>query len=225
MPQRIKGDRLNTVIAHKADGSPLRARDAILDWLREGFPWDTAILRSSIDPSTMRKWLATAARAREHALINPDAKLTVEARDLIVFAKQVDQAQAEGEQRYWSNMHELARGNLSKTTTTIKLVAQAGAAGNPQRGVPPGFVELERTVKSERTLPQFRALQWILENRYGRRLPLDVRVTEVGALSDDERAEAIGDAMEHWLRVHDIDVPTELSSNGHAPTNGHDPAG
>ena len=60
----------------------------------------------------------------------------------------------------------------------------------------------------------WRACVAFLERRFpkdwGRRIEVSTAYTD--ALTDDERALAIGDAMEHYLRVHDIDVPPELST-------------
>jgi len=59
----------------------------------------------------------------------------------------------------------------------------------------------------------WRAIAEFMARRYPqrwRRTDADDRLPSY--LSDDQRAWAIGDAMEHYLRVHDVDVPPELST-------------
>jgi len=73
----------------------------------------------------------------------------------------------------------------------------------------------------------WRACVAFLERRFpkdwGRRVELS-STSYPDALTDDERADAIADAMEHYLRIHDVDVPPELSTQIPAypgSSNGH----
>jgi len=70
----------------------------------------------------------------------------------------------------------------------------------------------------------WRSCRDFLRARFPQRWKLDDGSRPTSYLSDDERAVAIGDAMEHYLRVHDIDVPPELSTQKReflGSSNGH----
>lgn len=204
--------RLTAVVGVDADGNPITVRERILTWLRSGIPYDTAVLRANISTGTMQHWLRTAAKAEERHLINPDKPLTPHEQELIEFSREVEQAQAEGEARYMTAMGLLAQGGREVKHTVEKVVVNPDGT---QRVV-------ERVTRHSTALPSFQALKWILENRYGRRAPLDVRV-EQGALDEQERARELADAIETWLvHEHELAGDQQALPAPKATQNGHE---
>jgi hypothetical protein len=198
--------RLNDVIGKREDGTPVLVRERILEWISAGIPYDTSILRANVSLSTAQRWMKEAAKAEELSMTNPLHKLSAYQRDLVVFSRQLENARAEGEAKFHEAMHKLAEGDLASSTTVVKMVEDATAPG--------GFRVVERSVKTERTLPHFAAIRWVLENRYGRRLPTELvwRDTLTGALSDDEGVDALIAGAEAYLSQRET---------GGGSTNGH----
>lgn len=200
--------KLNAVVGRTDDGKPIRVRDRIIEFIERGAPYNTAAAASGISTSTLHHWLRQAAGAAERVLINPQSRLTPHERDLIVFQRQLDAANATADMRYRKNMDDLATGGLSRSTILVK-----------QQMVDGRMAEVERTSRVERTLPSFAANRWILEDRIGPRIAGVDRV-EDGELSDDEALTQLGDAMEHWLSVRDADAPQPADSHSNGSGNG-----
>lgn len=201
--------RLNERVGVKPDGTPITTRTAILEWLRQPLPNGTAIAHAGVHTSTMNNWIREAARAARRLEINPKARLTPHERDLIVFARQVEAARAEGEAKLWGVVNKLAEGGLRRTKISVKTERRV-VNGQTQD------VEVERKTIVEETLPSLNAARYLLEAVYGNTRTLEERDI---AMSDDDAAQHLGDAMERWLSTREADVqPPALdhSTNGHA---------
>lgn len=200
--------RLNDVVAMDGE-TKITVRDRILGWISAGIPYDTSILRANVSLSTAQRWMKEAAKAEELAMTNPLHKLSAYQRDLVVFSRQLEHARAEGESKFHEAMHAIASGNLAETTTVIKTVEDQTQAT--------GYRIVERSVTTKRTLPHYGALKWVLENRYGRRMPTELiwRDTLTGALSDDEGVDALIAGAEAYLTQRAIGTGDENGSNGH----------
>lgn len=192
---------LNAPIGTKPDGTKITTRSAILEWLETGLPFDTSLAHAGISRSSVNQWLLAAARAQRRVEIDRHAKLTPHERDLIVFSRQVDKAVAVAEAKYWTVMNTLAEGGARRTVVTVKT--ERNAAGQD--------VEVERTTRVEQMLPSLGALKWVLDRRIDSRKLFDARVDE--AMSDEDAAVHLGDAMELWLSTRDADAPK--NANGH----------
>lgn len=203
----MREPRLNQVVARE-NGVDVTVRDRILDWLRAGIPYDTSVLRSGIGLTRVHEMLREAAKAEELAMTNPTAKLSAWQRDLVVFSRQIEHAKAEGEAKFHELMGSLAVGGLAETTVTVKMVEDANAPG--------GWRTVERSSKTTRTLPHYAAVKWILENRYGRRVPTELvwHDTLTGALSDSEGVDALIEGAEAYLAQR-------AEQRGNGSTNGH----
>lgn len=181
--------RLTAVIDRTATGEPITVRDRILTWLRTGLPFNTTVLRAGISPGTAEHWMKEASRINERLLLNPNAQLTDHERDLVDFNHELEVARAEGEARYFVLLAQLAEGGLKQTTVTEK-VDRTGRV-------------IERSTKTETTLPSERALFWMLERRYpasyAKHIVLD-RTGGADPLDEQERAELVVDALEDMLR-------------------------
>jgi len=208
---------LNKPVGRDENGEIITARDRILAWVASGIPYDTSVLRAGVGLVTVHSWLREAARAEELTMTNPSHKLTPYQRDLIVFSHQLEHAKAEGEAKFHESMQAIAHGNLSQVTTTLKLVEDPTSNGDARTGTPAGWRVVERTVKTERTLPHFAALRWVLENRYGRKLPTELvwRDTISGTLSDDEGVDVLIAGAEAYLEQRAAAIEaTSTESNG-----------
>lgn len=181
--------RLHEVV-RLADGRTVTVRDSIVDWLRRGQPYGLSIARAGVSTGTVEHWLRQAARAEAKLAANPDTELTDHELDLIEFSRDVEQARAEGQAMFEQIMSSLATGG--RTREVIREKVEVDAQGRERT--------VERTTTTETTLPDFRAVQWVLENRYGRRAPTELVVA--GALPVEERAHLVADAIESWL-VHE----------------------
>ena len=189
MPRPLgRPTRLTAVIGTDEKGQPVTVRDRILTWLRTGLPFDTSVLRAGISVGTAHHWLREASRAEERMLINPDKPLTDHEAELVEFNHEVEAARAEGEARYFLLLAQLAQGGVEMVTTTEREDAQGRV--------------VERTTKTERTLPSERALFWILERRYPASYPkqaLDVRVSGTDPLDEQDRAAELHSAIRDML--------------------------
>lgn len=205
-----KEPRLDTVVGTNDAGERVTVRDRILEWISAGIPYDTSILRANVSLSTAQRWMKEAAKAEELTMTNPAHQMTPYQRDLVVFSRQLERARAEGEAKFHEAMHKLAEGGLQITTTTIRTVEDPDAPG--------GYRVVERSVKSERSLPHYAALRWVLDHRYGRKLPTELiwRDTLTGALNDEEGVEALIEGAEAYLaqRASSIDTGRSNGSNG-----------
>lgn len=193
--------RLTAVVRHDDAGRPVTVAQSILDWLRLGLPYDTSIIRADVPTATMRYWLAQGTRLEQRVELNPDLELDEEDDYLLTFSRQVAQAVAEGQAAHYTGMVRLARGGATKTVVTSKVVRTPRVetdADGVERTV---FdeVEVERSTRTESTLPSFAAQKWILENRYGMRAATHVVVDQKDPLGEGERADLLVDTIELWL--------------------------
>lgn len=212
---------LNKPVGVDENGKVVTARERILAWVAAGIPYDTSVLRAGVGLVTVHGWLKEAARAEELTMTNPMHKLNSYQRDLVVFSHQLEHAKAEGEAKFQEAMASVAMGGLSETTTILKLVEDPASTGDQRTGTPPGWRVVERAVKTTRSLPHFPALRWVLENRYGRKLPTELvwRDTISGSLTDDEGVDVLIAGAEAYLEQRAAAIETKSTeTNG---TNGH----
>lgn len=178
--------RLNEVV-RLADGRSVTVRDSIVEWVKRGQPYGLSVARAGVSTGTVEHWLRQAARAEARLIANPDTVLSDHELDLIEFSRDVEQARAEGQAMFEQIMSSLATGG--RTREVIREKVEVDDTGKERT--------VERVTTTETTLPDFRAVQWVLENRYGRRAPTELVVA--GALPVDERAHLVADAIETWL--------------------------
>lgn len=192
-------NRLHAVVRY--DGhTETTAAELILDETRNGQPLETAAALAGLSVSTVRNWLRNGARVEERLLINPDAPTDQDDLDYREFLVSFDRARAEAHAEFVRLMGELARGGTLK-----RISRKTDGQGN--------VVEETSTVETAR--PSFQALDWIIRNQYDRRTMGD-RVDD-GALSDDERAEQLADAIETWMAEQ-----PDPTANGHSTNGSHE---
>lgn len=176
------------------DGTRLTVADAIIRNLAAGLYVETAARAAGVHKDTLYSWLQRGARARRAAIKNNRPVPPAE-RQYVQFSDSVDQAVAEAEARNITLIQQLARGGLVMETVTrkVEVIVDRETGAEVE-------VERERTVKTERTLPDLRALTWWAErramSRWGQRGSLEV--TGPGGtplLPAEDRARDLADAL------------------------------
>lgn len=195
---------INATWKVEADGTKVTVADAIARAIAEGNYVETAAKLAGVSKVTVYDWLKRGARARMRA-IKTDSPIARADRPYVAFLNAVDEAEAEAEARDVRSLANLGNGGIHVETVTVKVAVDA--EGNEK--------ELERTTRTERTLPDARVLMWRLERRHterwGRLGSLEVTGPN-GAppLSADERAKSLAAAMEEYLQgVADGDARAE----------------
>lgn len=157
--------------------------DRIVDLLRAGNYVETAAAAAGVDKTTLYDWLKQGARlSRDLAAQRTRRRdLSQHQRALVDFSNAVADAQAESESRDVMRLAQLANGGLPQVVETVKV------DGN-------GAV-IERTTKTEQTLPNAQVLEWRLERRHptkwGRKQSLEHSGPGGGAIPVQVQAEQV----------------------------------
>lgn len=118
---------------------------------------EVAAAAAGVDKSTIYRWLERGAQARQLAT-QTNRPVAKKDETYVLFCDAAEKARAELEIRNMALIAQLARGGIRLETVTVK-VDETGK-------------EIERTVKTEHTLPDLKALTWTQEHafrdRYGR---------------------------------------------------------
>jgi hypothetical protein len=162
-------------VGRDQEGNPITSADRIVQAIRAGNYIEAAAPLGGVDKRTAYHWLKTGAKA----YAKDDAVRTDFERACMSFSHAVAKAQAEAEAEDVAQLARLARGGLPQIVTTVKIVDGK---------------EVERTTKTEATLPNDRVLTWRLERRFpdrwgrqrveltgpeGEAIPVEVRATKL----------------------------------------------
>lgn len=131
------------------DGRAITAAEQMLAAIRSGNYVETAAAAAGIAKETYYEWLRVGANARAKK-----GRTTKHEQRCIEFSDAVAEAVAASEAMQVSLLEQLARGGIKVETVTEKVAD--------------GKV-LERTVKTEHTLPSVAAITWRLERRFAKR--------------------------------------------------------
>lgn len=175
-------NKLTAVVRITDDGTELTAADLIVQEVENGQPLEVAAALAGVSVRTVHNWLRNGARTEERLLINPDAPADRDDLAYRDFLHAYERARAVAERRCWELMGELAKGGTTKRLIRKTVNGQV----------------VEETSMVETRVPSFQALRWTMANRYGHRDRIELKV-EQGALSEDERADALADVIEQWL--------------------------
>lgn len=145
--------RVDDVVDRDASGAPLRAVDVVTKWLAAGLPDSTALAHAGLPVSTFHGWLRAAAKIRQRLAAYPDASVSDDDLALLEFSASVDKAVADAESRFAIILARVAEGGLPQRKERTKY----DSSGNV----------VERTVDEWSTLPDARALIFLLVNRFG----------------------------------------------------------
>jgi hypothetical protein len=173
-----KGDepKLMDVLEWRDDGEAYTRADAILDAIRRNTPIETALQANGIGKTTYYRWLREGAdiaaeRAAMQAGTVPYRRPSKRQEALWWFWQQVQQAEAQAEQELVGAMHDRATGALQAAVVTRELEPKLDEHGRPmldEHGRP-AMVEVKRSEKRNRVLPDTAALQFLLKTRHGER--------------------------------------------------------
>lgn len=186
---------IDTIIGHHPDtGEPITVADRIVNALQVGTYFEHATAGAGIRKETAYEWLRVAGRLRLRArgapITNLDPKPTGHELRCLAFSDAVDEAMGVLAIASMTLVERLARGGIPQVTVTEKV----DAAG----------VLIERTTRTEHTLPSERALLWRLERRfpalYGNRVEVTAHVDGVVVQSVEERADELAGALDVYLQ-------------------------
>lgn len=203
-----KPQRLNAPCGRDENGHPITVRERIMAWVRTGMPHEIAYLRAGVSRASVTHWFREAQKAEEKMATNPNYRLRPYERDMVMFARDLEIARAEGQCKWIDLMQALAAGGLMVETTTLK----SDGTINPTTGQPR---ITEQVIKRETTLPSFNALKWIMDVQYGKREALEIYATEGGALNDSEATDQILGSIDWFEEQHrDVIETTAIEMNG-----------
>jgi hypothetical protein len=172
----------------RGPGRPRRHPDEkiIVDRLTIGAYFEEATASAGIHKSIAYEWLRTgrtASIAVAEGARTPSS-LTRHEQRCVTFSDAVDVAEAEWMIRANLQLERLGEGGIEQVTTTEKVDENGNV--------------IERTTKTERTLPSDRVLTWRMEKkdpqRYGRRLALE-GVEDGPPVKVEQRVESIIEAL------------------------------
>jgi hypothetical protein len=196
--------RIHDIIGHTDTGDPITVGDRIISAIRAGNYIETAAAFAGVNKDTIYHWLREGARARarlEAALAdgNTSVDVTDNERAWMEFSDAVAQAQAAAEVDDVARLASLARGGLTATTVVEKRDADGRL--------------IERTERTETTIPDAATIRWRLErrhpDRWGRQ-HVEVTGPEGGPieLSVAEKREALAERLaERRRRLLDTTEP------------------
>jgi hypothetical protein len=194
------------------DRIPVRVIDAIESTLRaNGFMHDAAA-RAGLSTETLRQWRRKGVEAAGQLLAGKVRRsdLDVHTRRCVELADRMDRAEADARVALLGQVTALAQGGL----TVSKIIERVNVSTDEI---------LERRVEIATTLPDIRALTWLLSRRYPHDFPTRIEVTgpEGGPVQIQpvrDRLLAAVDAVRQRRNGDDaIDVE-------HRPANGDQPA-
>jgi hypothetical protein len=212
MARTGRPSRIDAVLERAPDGADITVADRILEAMRRGLPENLAAARAGVLMTTYRAWCIQAARASERLMVNPTTKLTKLDRKLVDFMREVEAAAAEGEAKWLDAMHSLATaGRVTKTERRL----DPATIGIP--GVTPTVIDAK--VTEEERMPSYQAVRWIMEQQYGRRVSVDVRI-ENGTLDESTMDAELADVLSTWATEHlpEAAPESDVGTNG---SNGH----
>lgn len=162
---------------HDADGTPVdgvTVGDRIIDSIRRNLGVNEACAAAGVWPQAYRAWLTAGAevakeRAAMEAGVTPRRKLSTRDSAVWWFYQQVEQAKAEAERRLVHAVDARGTGDgLIASVVTRKLAPDPSGTIDPRTGQV-AMVELERTEKRNRVLPDAAAAEWLLTRRHPER--------------------------------------------------------
>lgn len=168
-----KGDlpKLLDVLEWLDDGEARTRADVLIDSVRRNVPVPTACDAAGVDQSSFRTWLKQGAdiaaeRAAMQAGVTPWRQLAKRDEALWWFHQQITQASAQAAERVIHGLDDLATGeNLRAGHVTRKLLPDPTGRIDPKTGQVM-MIEVERTERAARVLPDRAAAQFLLERRH-----------------------------------------------------------
>lgn len=148
-------NEIHTVIDQRDGGEVQVTRlDRIIETFRVGGTIADAAARAGVARQCLYDWQRKGVRVRAELIAGTkrDAELTADDLDYLAYVEAVEKAESEGKLLLLGLNDRLARGGIPLTTTTVKT----DATGNV----------VERTEKTEHTLPDGAAIRWALQCRW-----------------------------------------------------------
>lgn len=179
------------------DGTWQTVSEAIIQAIQEGEYLETAAPRCGVSLKTARGWLYEAGKTRIRVLGHQGpgkARTTAHQRKCLAFSDAYEAATATYEANTLKEIDEIARGGRRTVTVRSK---RRFAGPQDTEGVVVERIETTATVP-----PDGQLLVWRLAHRIpGRYSPKLAVLTadELGGMSDDDTADALGDALEAFL--------------------------
>lgn len=179
------------------DGRTQTTAEAIIERLRTGAYRAEAARSVGVTYSHMNQWCYEGAKARlaeNHRPLTRNEKLF---RD---FLNGVEEAEAQAIFTDWTRLGRMAAGGAERVVITEKVERVEDPEHKGR------FVErlVERTTRTERTLPDVRALIWRLEHRWPQKFGPQVQVHVDGeidhtVLDTKDRARALAAEIKDYL--------------------------
>jgi hypothetical protein len=208
LPGMGRPSKIDQVVGYRTinhdDGTteqrPVTTADRITAHLRNGNYFEQACAAAGVHRETAYGWLRIGAQAIARAASTgiplDDLDLPVHHLACVAFSDAVAEAEAEWEVRANTTLETLARGGITSETVTEKQdPTRLDENGQP--------LVVERTVRTERTLPSAQVLEWRLTRRfperYGHRVDLVARAGD-GSLPMNDRAAALAAELRSYLQ-------------------------
>lgn len=184
----------------RPNGTVTTVAERIVELLASGMYLERAAAEVQVHKATVYGWLAAATQARVgHAL---GRRTTRHEQRCLAFSDAVDQAEARHEATSLALLERLARGGIEQKQVTEKYERQMVSRDDGTVGY--DLVLVERTERTQQTLPSVAAITWKLTRRYaerwGDRITVDTGDADAAAArgaADELRAYLAGAADGH----------------------------
>lgn len=178
--------KLNQVIRHREDGTPVTAAEQVVERIQLGLDMQNAADSAGISRTTIHTWRLTAARYR--AAEANGKRLTRTQRDYVEFLNACERAESDAELNRLAIIQRAATGGARVTKVTEKKDAA-------------GLVTETITV-TETLRPEWTAAAWWLERRRHQKYARRVEVTGAeGAplVPPAEAARGLADSLREFM--------------------------
>lgn len=153
--------KLTQVVRHDDDGNPVTAGEQVVAKVRLGMELQAAADAASISRDSLHRWQLAGARFRALQAQGKLPRPTAQQAALIEFTDALESAHALAEADALAVIHAVGEGGIVLTKTTRKVVTVYDEAGVASER------EVERTITTETTRPEWTAKAWYLERKRG----------------------------------------------------------
>lgn len=182
------------------DGNPVTVAQAIIEAITAGEYLETAAPRCGIKVTTARGWLLVGGQTRLKQNVTPGRlRTTTHQRKCRDFLDAYETAAAQYEGDTLREIDEIARGGRRIVTVRSK---RRFLGPNDTEGTIVERIEETRTIPPDGQLLVWR-LAHRIPGRYSPKLQIQNMPPEEGALSPEEEAESLADALEAFLAGRD----------------------
>lgn len=204
MPRKGPGQpsKIDAIVSHRDDGTPITVFDRIVSALRVGQYFEHATAQAGVSKETAYGWLRLAGRLKIEAkgqLVDVAAITAHEAR-CIEFSDAVAEAESSWEAGALATLERLARGGVKVTKTVTK-----------RDGAGDGAKVLEVTTTEEVLAPNAQVIEWRLTRRFPGRYGQRVEITGADGgplvMSVEDRTDALASQFEAYLAGVDATKP------------------